>query len=360
MEVVISFTVGVILASVIGFVLIKYFSRIQKDQFELLANNILSKNTNTLKENASENLSSIVLPLNERIKEYKEQMDQMHKFDLKERESLREKLNQMITSAGRIETEASQLSQALSSDVKFQGDWGEIVLENILELAGLEKGREFEVQNTLKDDNGNIYRPDAIIKLPNDSQIIIDSKVSLKAYFEYINTDQKENALKNLKTSIQNHIDSLSKKNYQLLTGVNAPDFVYLFIPVEGVYSLIIREYPNIIDESIKKNIILVSPVNLIANLKTVASLWRLEKQSKNAQIMAQKAGAMHDKFVIVLDDIEKMGSALQKAKLIQSELIKKVSSGKGNLVSRSQELKELGAKTSKSIDPEYIESSQS
>jgi DNA recombination protein RmuC len=356
MEVVIGFIIGVVLACVIGFILIKYLSKVQRNQFELMANEILSKNTSSLKENASDNLSSIVSPLNEKIKEYKDQMDQMHKFDLKERESLREKLNQMISSAGRIETEANQLSQALSSDVKFQGDWGEIVLENVLELAGLEKGREFEVQNVLKDDNDKVYRPDAIIKLPNDSQIIIDSKVSLKAYFDYMNTDEKERALKDLKISIQNHIDSLSKKNYQLLNGVNAPDFVYLFIPVEGVYSLIIREYPNIIDESLKKNIILVSPVNLIANLKTVASLWRLEKQSKNAQLMAQKAGAMHDKFVMVLDDIAKMGSALEKASSIQSDLIKKISSGKGSLVSRSQELKVLGAKTSKSIDPSYTE----
>lgn len=354
MEVVIGFSIGVLFASLISFVLIKYFLKMQKDQFELIANEVMFKNTNLLKDNAGDSLSGIVNPLNEKIKDYKEQMDQMHRFDLKDRESLREKLNQMIASAGRIETEANQLSQALTSDVKFQGNWGEVVLEKILELAGLEKGREFEVQNVLKDEKNKNFRPDVIIKLPNDSHIIIDSKVSLTAYFDYMNTDEKDKALKNLKSSIQSHVDSLSKKKYQLLEGVNSPDFVYLFIPVEGVYSLIIREYPSLIDESIKKNIILVSPVNLIANLKTVSSLWRLEKQSKNAQLMAQKAGAMYDKFVMILDDVEKMGVSLKKANSSQEDLLKKISTGKGSLVSRANELKELGAKTSKAIKPEY------
>lgn len=355
MDVLIGFSIGVFVALLVSFVLLKFISKLQKAQFELLANEILEKNNLSLKDSATSNFSNIINPLNDRIKEYKEQMDQMYRFDLKERESLREKINQMISSAGRIEVEANQLSQALTSDVKFQGDWGEIVLEKILELAGLESGREFELQNTLTGKDNKTYRPDAIINLPNDTQIIIDSKVSLKSYYKYINSEEKDKSLKDLKNSIQAHIESLSKKEYEQLSNVNTPNFVYMFIPVEGVYSLIIREYPSLIDDAIKKNIILVSPVNLIANLKTVSSLWRVEKQSKNAQVMAQKAGAMHDKFVLILDDLEKLDASLLKSKNIHNDLMKKVTSGKGNIVSRVQELKDLGAKTSKDINSNYL-----
>jgi DNA recombination protein RmuC len=180
--------------------------------------------------------------------------------------------------------------------------------------------------------------------------------VSLKAYFDYMNSENKDEALKALKQSVQTHIDTLSKKNYQHLEGIDSPDFVYLFIPVEGVYSLILASFPEIIAESIKKNIVLVSPVNIMSNLRTVAALWRLEKQSKNAVEMANKAGAMYDKFVTVVDDIEKLGLHLGRAQASQEQLIKKISTGKGNLVNRAQELQELGAKTTKTMSKDVLD----
>ncbi len=354
MELVFGFILGSIVAAVVVFLLVKQFSKLQESRFQVLASEILEKNTGILKVQNEEQLTSLVKPFNERVKEYRDYLEQMHKFDLQDRESLREKLNQMLHSAQKIETEAGQLTRALTSDVKFQGAWGELTLEKILELAGLNKGQEYFTQEVLKDHEGQVSRPDVIIKLPNDSSLVIDSKVSLSAYFDYVN-EQNSEALKKLKTSVVNHIDSLSKKKYHNLDGLNSPDFIYLFIPVEGVYALMLKEFPEIIDEALKKNIILVSPVNLMANLKTVASLWRLEKQSRNAQVMAQKAGAMYDKFVSILDDIEKMGSSLTKAQSIQEDLVKKISTGKGNLMNRAEELKALGAKTSKETKSNFL-----
>jgi DNA recombination protein RmuC len=334
-EIILAVIIGGSLSAVLSYFVFKNILKLQTERFQVIATDVLSQNSTSLKTQALE---------------HKNYLDELHRFDIKERENIRTKINQMLESADKIGAEAGQLTRALSSDVKFQGSWGELTLERILELAGLEKNTEYFTQQSYKDDEGKNLRPDVIIQLPNDSHIIIDSKVSLKAYFDYVNTDDKSKALKNLKLSIQTHIDSLAKKNYQKLKDLKTPDFVYLFIPVEGVYSLILKEYPELIDESIKKNIVLVSPVNIIANLKTVAALWRLEKQSKNTEEMARKAGAMYDKFVGLVDDFEKVGVHLQRAQDSHGEVHKKLFEGKGNLISRAEELKGLGAKTSKSI----------
>ena len=318
MEMLISFFLGLCVSLVIAYFFIKLTAKNQEKHFELLALDILQNQTKEFKAQATEQFSLATLPFNEKIKEYKDYYESMQRFDLKERENLREKLSQMMDSAVRIETKASDLTNALTSDVKFQGSWGELALENILKLAGLEKNSEYFVQTVFTDQDNNQYRPDVVIKLPNNSKVIIDSKVSLKAYFDYMNGHDLDSALKDLKTSVTQHIDSLSKKNYQNLGEDQGPDFVYLFIPVEGVYSTILREFPEILDQAIKKNILLVSPVNLIANLKSIASIWRIEKQSKNAMEMAKKAGLMHDKFVALMDDMDKLSQAINMV-LIQN-----------------------------------------
>jgi DNA recombination protein RmuC len=355
MELVISFIFGSVLAIIIGYFILRYINKNQEEHFKLIANDIMKKQSDEFNEIASQKINQSIDPLQLKIKEYRDYYEQMQRFDLKERESLREKLSQMMESASRIENEASYLTNALTSDVKFQGAWGELTLNNILELAGLEKNREYFLQESLQDADGNKFRPDVVIHLPNNSKVIIDSKVSLTAYFDYCNKNDNEEALKNLKASVQTHIDSLSKKNYQNLEGVNSPNFVYLFIPVEGVYSLVLREYPEILDYALRKNIVLVSPVNLIANLKTVASIWRLEKQSQNAEDVARKAGAMYDKFVSLLDDMGKLSGSIQKTQSIHDGIMTKLSTGKGNLITRTEELKSLGAKTTKNINEEFL-----
>ncbi len=356
MDLILGFASGLLLALIIGFLGLKFLLKFQTQKFELLAAEILKKNSEEFQVNANEKLTHVVNPLELKVKEYKEYMDSLHREDLKDRESLRERLAQMLESAQKIGHETGQLTRALSSDVKFQGAWGELTLERILELAGLQKDIEYFTQTAFKDQEGKQLKPDVVIKLPGEGNIIIDSKVSLKAYFDYMNSENKDEALKALKQSVQTHIDTLSKKNYQHLEGIDSPDFVYLFIPVEGVYSLILASFPEIIAESIKKNIVLVSPVNIMSNLRTVAALWRLEKQSKNAVEMANKAGAMYDKFVTLVDDIEKLGLHLGRAQASQDQLIKKISTGKGNLVNRAQELQELGAKTTKTMSKDVLD----
>lgn len=355
-ELLIGLLVGLVFACIVFALLYKFLVQGQDQKFQLLAEGILKEKEKSFSENANEKMSALVTPLHEQIKEYKTYLDEIHKYDLKDRESLRERMGQMIQSAQKIEVEAQSLTNALTSDVKFQGSWGEIILEKVLELTGLEKGREYFTQEVLSDDDGKTFRPDAVIKLPGDSTIIIDSKVSLKAYFGLLEEKNNDEALKELKKSVQIHIDQLAKKAYQNLKGTNSPDFTYLFIPVEGVYAHIIKEFPNLIDEALKKNIILVSPINLIANLKTVASLWRIEKQSQNAEVMAQKTGALYDKFVLLVTEIEKMKATLDKAQNQHEDILKKLAYGKGNLITRAEEIKTLGAKTTKSLPSEYTE----
>lgn len=355
MEYLLVFVGGVGCGLLLFFFMNRNLTKQQEDRFTLIAKNVLDQNSRYLTEKAQLDLEKVIHPLNERVSEYKSYLDGIHKYDLKDRENLRERLGQMIESANKIGTQATSLTQALSSDVKFQGAWGELTLERILELAGLEKGTEYVTQEVLKSDEGKMLRPDILIKLPNDSHIIIDSKVSLKAYFDYINTDNKDAALKALKSSLQAHIDSLSKKQYQNIEGVKSPDFVYLFIPVEGVYSLSLSSFPELIDDSIRKNIVLVSPVNIISNLRTVASLWRLEKQSKNAEELARKAGQMYDKFAALVDEFQKLGTHLKRAQDGHRDIVKKLSEGRGNLMNRAEELKVLGAKTSKDVDKQLM-----
>lgn len=349
MDLIIGVLFGVLAGIILSFILFKILAKNQENQFKVLANEILQQNSEQLKITASENLSSVVSPLKEKISEYRDLLENLQRNDLKDRESLRSKLTQMIESAGRIELEASQLTKALSSDIKFQGQWGEIVLERILELAGLEKGREFTTQAHLVEE-GKSFRPDVIVNLPGETQIIIDSKVSLKSYFDYSEKQSDEN-LKQLKLSVTSHIDQLAKKNYQNLSGVSSPEFVFMFIPVEGVYSVLLKEFPELVELALKKNIVLVSPINLLANLKTVASLWRIEKQSKGAEELARKAGAMHDKFASLIDDFEKLGNSLDKSQKIHEDIQNKLHMGKGNLVTRAQELKDSGAKTTKTLN---------
>lgn len=353
---IIGILVGLVAAAIACYFIYNLIAKNQEIKFKLLSEEILKEKEKSFSDSATKELTTIINPIQEKITEYKQYLDSIHKDDLKDREGLREKINQMITSAQKIEVEAQSLTNALTSDVKFQGSWGELILEKVLELTGLEKDREYFTQEVLKDEDGSSYRPDMVIKLPGDSTIIIDSKVSLKAYFNLMEENQSDQALKELKKSVQTHVDQLSKKSYQNLKGTKSPDFTYLFIPVEGVYAHIIKEFPTLIDDALKKNIILVSPINLIANLKTVSSLWRVEKQSQNAELIAQKTGALYDKFALLIAEIEKMKSTLDRAQNQYDDIVKKLSTGKGNIISRVEEIKGLGAKTTKSISDNFIE----
>lgn len=333
----VAFASGLFFALILGVGLYYFFSKQQLIQFENLSQKILKKSS-----------EEFLTPFDEQLEDYREFIAKVREQDIKERQSVREQIGQMLQASQNIQKETHQLSQALSSDVKFQGDWGEMILEKVLELAGLQKGREFLVQKNLEFEGKN-YRPDVVVNLPGESFIVIDSKVSLKPFMEYQRNSSSEN-LKSVNSSLKSHIEELSKKNYQNIPGINGPEFVFMFIPVEGVYSLILKEYPEIIEHALKRNIVLVSPINLLANLKTVGALWRIDKQSKSALEIATKAGAMYDKFCLLKDDLDKVQAQLSRLDNSFNDIHKKLHSGKGNLVDRAMELKDHGAKTSRDL----------
>jgi len=245
--------------------------------------------------------------------------------------------------------------------VKTQGNWGEIILERILEESGLRKGIEYETQGRgmgLKSEEGSTSKPDFIIKLPENKHVIIDSKVSLINYERMISSEtdeQRQRYLKALNNSIKVQIDDLHKKNYQDLKGLNSPDFVMLFIPIEGVFAAIMQNDNTIYQYAYNKQIVIVSPSTLLATLRTIAFIWRQENQTKNAMEIARQSGNLYDAFVRLLEDLEKVGSNIDRASNSYQDAVKKLSTGKGNLIARVENIKKLGAKTSKQIPEKFV-----
>lgn len=283
----------------------------------------------------------ILSPLKEKIDQYQAMLFDQRERSLKQEEQLKVHVEHMLKSSLKVEEETSNITKALKGDSKLQGDWGEVILERCLESSGLEKNKEYILQGVglvLKDENDKHQKPDAIILLPEDKSIIIDSKVSLNPMFK--------DDLGALKKSLKSHIDDLSKKKYSFNEKIHSPDYVFMFIPMESIISLVYRELSEVFDYAYKKNIVICSPLSLMPTLKTVSSLWRISKQNTNAEKIANQAGMMFDKFQNLIEDLEKLKRSFSR---VNDELIsidKKLHSGKGNLVEKSQKIKELGAKT--------------
>lgn len=254
------------------------------------------------------------------------------------------------------------LAQALKGNNKAQGNWGEVVLERLLEESGLQKGREYETQVSYTSEDGNRRMPDVIIHLPEKKDIVIDSKVSLSDYEKYCSSDDEQAQKLYLNahvSSLRNHIKNLSVKDYERLTGVNALDFVFIFIPIEAAFLLALQQEPNLYREAYDKHIILVSPTTLLATLRTVENIWRYEKQNKNAEQIAKEAGALHDQFVMLLDAMDNIHNYLTKTQDAYNVARARLQTGRGNLVKRVDDIRRLGAKTKKRIDETLIDSQQ-
>ena len=308
---------------------------------------ILSKSFGIqVKESTQSGLDQTLLPFKEKIDDYNKSLTDFKEKNIEQNAVLRTELKHMMELSSRMEFETKGLTNALKGDVKAQGDWGEFILERSLEISGMEKGREFILQGEgmgLQDNDGNSFRPDAIIHLPNKSHIVVDSKVSLKSLHE-------EN-IKELKKSLTAHIDGLSKKGYQKLEGLNTPDFVLMFIPVEAVMPIIFKEFPEIFEYAAKKNIVLATPISLLPILKTIMSLWRIDKQGENADEIARKAGLLYDKFSGLYEDLQKTKDIIKRLSDSHDASLSKLGDGRGNLLGKVEELRTLGAKTSKVID---------
>ena len=331
-------------------------------EFENLANRILEKNSDTLNQRNKINIESVLTPLKEKITAFETRVDQTHKESLTTHAGLRQQIEDLAKLNEKITTEAKNLTKALKGENKTQGNWGEFILESILEKSGLVKDREYFIQQQFSNEEGKKFLPDVIVQLPNNKQIIIDSKVSLIDYERFFNSEnesEKDLFLKNHLQSIKNHINGLASKEYQKLQGIQSLDFIILFSPIEGALNIAYQIDNQLFNYGFERNIILVSPSNLIAMLKTISSVWKREYQNRNVAEIAEKAGDLYDKFVAVLEDFQKLGNQLGTVQSTYSESMKKLSTGKGNLIKRVEDIKKLGANTSKQIEQKWLNRSE-
>lgn len=327
-------------------------------QFENLANKIFDEKSKKFTEQNKTNLFDVLKPLSEKIVEFEKKIDQTHKDSIEKNAGLFNELKNLKDLNLQMSEEARNLTRALRSDTKTQGSWGELILETILEKSGLEKGREYTVQETYYTDEGRRQRPDVIVRLPEHRHIIIDSKVSLTAYNNYVNAesdDGRESSLKLHMQSIRQHMRILADKNYQKNYSENGLDFVIMFIPIETAYLIAIQTEPNLYEEAFDKRIVFVSPTLLLPSLQLIKSVWRQEYQNRNVVEIAKRAGDLYDKFVGFSEDLITLGKHLNTSKRFYEESMKKLSHGSGNLVSKVENLKKLGAKAEKSIDPKLL-----
>jgi DNA recombination protein RmuC len=322
-----------------------------KITFENTAARLFEDNSLKFSNLNREQIESILNPLKENIKEFREKVEQTYDRESKERFSLQDRVKELMELNRQISSDATNLTKALKGEVKTQGNWGEMILEKILEHSGLRKGVEYLAQDSYTDENGKRKQPDITINYPDERVVIIDSKVSLIAYEKYVNSDDTEEQkvhLKNHITSVKNHIDNLSGKDYGLRK--NALDFVMLFVPVEPAYIAAIQNEATLWNYAYERKILLISPTNLIAALKLIADIWKREHQNQNALEIAKRGGQMLEKFSGFINDMNDIKSHIDKLSEVHINAMKKLSQGKGNLLSQAQKLEEMGVKTKKAI----------
>lgn len=328
-------------------------------EFKNLANEILEEKTKKFTDQNKTNLDEILKPLNEKIKDFEKRVEETYNKESKERFSLQNEIKRLFELNQQLSSDANNLTKALKGESKTQGNWGEVILENILERSGLVKDREYFTQTSFTDDSGKRLQPDVIVTYPGERNVVIDSKVSLTAYERLVSSEkeeEKENALKEHLVSIKNHINELSLKNYQDIYQLNSLDFVMMFLPIEPAYLLAIEKDHELWNYAYEKRVLMISPTNLIAALKMIASLWRQEYQNRNAIEIAQKSGDLYDKFVGLLEDLKDVGKKLESTQISYKASMNKLVEGKGNLIKRAEDIRELGAKTKKTIPQNILE----
>ncbi len=331
-------------------------------EFENLANRIFEEKSEKFVRQNRISLDMVLTPLKEKMEEFKQKVESTHLESSKEQSRLQEQIRNLTELNQGMREDAIRLTKALKGDNKTQGNWGEIILERVLEKSGLTKGQEYTVQESFVNEEGKRQQPDVIIKLPDNKNIIVDSKVSLTAYERITaTTDEDEQAvwLKAHIKSIKEHVKQLSDKRYHELYEVTSPDFVLLFIPIEPAFTLAVQNDNTIFNDAFDRNIIIVSTSTLLATLRTISSIWKQEYQNRNVQEIARIGGTLHDKFVGFTEDLKKVGEHMDKSKSIYEDAMKKLVSGQNNLVKQTNKLKELGAKTTKEIDQRFLDRAQ-
>lgn len=325
-------------------------------EFENLANKILDEKSQKFTTQNKENIYNILQPLQEKIQLFEKKVEDSQKENISIHSALKEQLTTLQSQNLKITQEAENLTKALKGDSKMQGNWGELVLERVLEKSGLEKDREYFVQQSFTTEEGNRLLPDVVIALPDGNKMIVDSKVSLTHYERYVNAEESDKPaqLKEHLNSLKRHIDQLSEKKYEDLYQIESPDFVLLFVPIEPAFAVAINEDPSIYSKAFEQNIVIVTPSTLLATLRTIVTMWTNEKQQKNALEIARQAGALYDKFEGFSQDLLQIGKKMDDAKGSYSAAMNKLVDGKGNLITSVQKLKKMGAKAKKSL-PEAL-----
>ncbi|MGZ4048476.1 MAG: DNA recombination protein RmuC [Bacteroidia bacterium] len=331
-------------------------------EFELIANKILEEKSQKFTDQNKTNLDIILNPLKEKIKDFEAKVDKAYKDESAERITLKTEIKNLIDLNKQISEDANNLANALKGENKTQGNWGELILEKVLERSGLVKDQEYRLQFSTNNDEGRRIQPDAVIMLPDNKHIVVDSKVSLVAYEAFVNAANEDDRAKFIKEhilSVRTHIKSLSEKNYQSSSDFNTPDFVLLFIPIESSFSIAVQADQELFNFAWDKKIVIVSPSTLLATLRTIASVWKQERQTKNAIEIAKQSGALYDKFVGFIDDMDKIGKSIENSRTSYESAINKLHKGSGNLVKRAQDIEKLGAKTTKQISSKFIENDE-
>ena len=331
-------------------------------EFKNLANEILEEKSKKFTEQNRSNLDQLLKPLGEKIRDFEKKIGDAYDKEAQQRFSLKEEVKRLAELNKKIAEDAENLTRALKGDSKSQGNWGEMILESILERSGLVKDREYIVQPSFQGDDGRRMQPDVVVTYPGNRSVIIDAKVSLTAYERLADApgpELREKYLKEHLNSIRNHITELSNKNYLDIYQVQSLDFIMMFLPVEPAYLVAIKEDPEIWNYAYDRRILLISPTNLMAALKMIASLWRQEHQNKNALEIARQSGDLLDKFYALLSDLNDLGNRLKLTQKSYDDAINKLSEGKGNLIRRAQRIEELGAKTKKKLPDNYMNPGQ-
>jgi len=328
-------------------------------EFQNVANKLLDEKSQKFVETNRANLDVLLNPLKENIKAFEEKVDKVYNMEAAERNTLKGVITQLMDLNKLISSEAQNLTKALKGDNKKQGNWGEVILERVLERSGLVKDQEYRMQVSLQGADGSRLQPDVIIDLPDEKHLIIDSKVSLIAYERLVNCeteDERKLFSKAHVESIRSHVNGLSSKNYHDLYQINSPDFVLLFIPIESSFSFAVQIDAELFSDAWDKRVVIVSPSTLLATLRTIASIWKQERQNRNVLEIARLSGAMYDKFVGFVGDMESIGKNIKQSQGAYENAINKLTEGNGNLTKTAEKIKSLGAKANKQLDQKYLE----
>lgn len=329
------------------------------NQFENLATKIFEARSEQLQNQNNQQLDNVLAPFKQQLEGFRVQVQSSYAHEQSQRSALKHQLDSLTELNLKMSQDAINLTKALKGDNKQQGNWGEVILERVLQESGLREGHEYDTQTDLKNDDGKRFKPDVVVHLPENKDVVIDAKMSLLAYERYFNSDDDEvraQAIKEHIVSVRAHIKGLSNKDYQKLHGLTSLDYVLMFIPLEPAFLLALEHDPSLVNFALESNIMLVSPTNLLVALRTINNIWRYEYQNQNAQLIAKQAGKIYDKLCGYLDDMEKIGRAIESADKNYQNAMNKLASGKGNVIRQAHQMQQLGVETSKKVDSQLLD----